>query len=108
MTLRILSLLLIACSAAFAQPQQMPTVAQVPAAAQASPNFDAKAATDAWMAEIPAASTARPEDAITFALSNRFIPAMPMADNNPPMVVGARQTSNAMSTVILTGWPLCA
>jgi len=59
MTLRILSLLLIACSAAFAQPQQMPTVAQVPAAAQASPNFDAKAATDAWMAEIPAASTAR-------------------------------------------------
>ena len=27
------------------------------------------------------------------------MPAMPMADNRPPMVVGMRQTSSAMSTV---------
>jgi STE24 endopeptidase len=62
MTLRpfasLLSLILIASAGLSAQ-QQMPTVATVPAAAQASPNFNAQAATDAWMAEIPAASTAR-------------------------------------------------
>ena len=37
----------------------MPTITTVPAAAQASDHFDVKAATDAWMAEIPAASKAR-------------------------------------------------
>ena len=28
------------------------------------------------------------------------MPAMPMADSRPPMVVGARQTSSATSTTI--------
>jgi STE24 endopeptidase len=55
----LIALLLLARAAGLAQPQQMPTVAAVPAAAQASPHFDVSAATDAWMAEIPAASRAR-------------------------------------------------
>ena len=36
------------------------------------------------------------------------MPAMPIADNNPPMVVGMRQTSSATSTVMVTGDPLPA
>ncbi len=51
------------CSAsAFAQPpalNQMPSVIQVPAEAQASPHFDATAATNAYLAQIPADKTAR-------------------------------------------------
>ena len=35
----------------------------------------------------------------------RPMPAMPMADSRPPMVVGIRQTSRATSTVMLTGVP---
>ncbi len=38
---------------------QMPSVIQVPAAAQASPHFDATAATNAYLAQIPADKTAR-------------------------------------------------
>jgi hypothetical protein len=53
----------------------------------------------------PAASTARPEVAITLACIMRLMPAMPMADSRPPMVVGIRQTSSATSTVIVTGSP---
>ena len=37
----------------------MPSVIQVPAEAQASPHFDASAATDAYLAQIPADKTAR-------------------------------------------------
>ena len=48
----------------------------------------------------PAASTARPDIASTLRCTRRSIPAMPMADNNPPMVVGIRQTSRATSTMI--------
>lgn len=47
---------------ALAQPpaaNQMPSVIQVPAEAQASPHFDATAATNAYLAQIPAAKTAR-------------------------------------------------
>jgi STE24 endopeptidase len=47
---------------ALAQPpaaNQMPSVIQVPAAAQASPHFDATAATNAYLAQIPADKTAR-------------------------------------------------
>ena len=47
----------------------------------------------------PAASTARPEVAITLKRISRSMPAMPMADSRPPMVVGMRQTSSAISTV---------
>jgi len=55
---------LIAClglGSAGAQPALQPTVdiAQVPAAAQPSPNFNADAATQAYMAMIPPAATAR-------------------------------------------------
>ena len=56
----------------------------------------------------PAASTARPLVAITLAPSIRLIPATPMADSRPPMVVGIRHTSNATSTVTLTALPLHA
>ena len=38
---------------------QMPSVIQVPAEAQASPHFDATAATNAYLAQIPADKTAR-------------------------------------------------
>ena len=47
---------------AFAQPpaaNEMPSVIQVPAEAQPSPHFDAIAATNAYMAQIPADKTAR-------------------------------------------------
>ena len=47
----------------------------------------------------PAASTARPLIAMTFLRSRRSMPAMPIADSRPPMVVGMRQTSSATMTV---------
>ena len=55
----------------------------------------------------PAASTARPDIAITFAWIIRSMPAMPIAESSPPIVVGIRQTSSATSTVTVTGvpWP---
>ena len=55
----------------------------------------------------PAASTARPDMAMTFAWIIRSMPAMPMAERRPPIVVGIRQTRSAASTVIVTGvpWP---
>ena len=53
----------------------------------------------------PAASTARPDMASTLRCTNRSIPAMPMADRSPPIVVGIRHTSRAMSTTIDCGAP---
>ena len=53
----------------------------------------------------PAASTARPEVAITLAWIMRSMPAMPMADRRPPMVVGIRQIRSATSTVMVIGAP---
>ena len=47
----------------------------------------------------PAASTARPLMASTFLRSSRSMPAMPMAESSPPMVVGMRQTSSATMAV---------
>jgi hypothetical protein len=35
----------------------------------------------------------------------RLMPATPMADSRPPMVVGIRHTSSATSTVTETGAP---
>jgi Zn-dependent protease with chaperone function len=63
----ILCCLIIFCAivcapSAFAQPpaaNEMPSVIQVPAEAQPSPHFDIVAATNAYMAEIPADKTAR-------------------------------------------------
>ena len=54
----------------------------------------------------PAASTARPDIAITFFLISRSIPAMPIAGKRPPIVVGIRHTSSATSTVTLMAFPL--
>ena len=56
----------------------------------------------------PAASTARPEVAMTFARIIRPMPATPIAESRPPIVVGMRQTSSATSTVIVTGVPAFA
>src|SRR5579872_6655586 len=53
----------------------------------------------------PAASTARPESAITLRLIIRSIPAMPIALRRPPIVVGIRHTKSATSTVIEVGVP---
>ena len=56
----------------------------------------------------PAASTARPDEAMTLARIIRSMPAMPIADRSPPMVVGIRQTSSAIRTVSVTTSPLPA
>lgn len=47
----------------------------------------------------PAASTARPEVASTLTFSSRSMPAMPTADNSPPIVVGIRVMNSAPSTI---------
>ena len=46
----------------------------------------------------PAASTALPLIASTLCCITRSMPAMPMAESRPPMVVGIRQTSRETST----------
>ncbi len=51
----------------------------------------------------PAASTARPLMASTLYWTRRSIPAIPMAESNPPIVVGMRQTSSETSTNIVCG-----
>ena len=56
--IRTAFVLLVFSSLGFAQ-QQMPSVTSVPPAAQASPNFDVEAATEAYLAQIPAQSKAR-------------------------------------------------
>ena len=53
----------------------------------------------------PAASTARPEVAMTLACIMRLMPATPIALRSPAMVVGIRHTSSATSTTRLTGLP---
>ena len=53
----------------------------------------------------PAASTARLDVTMTFAWIMRSMPAMPMAERSPPIVVGIKHTRNATSTVIVTGEP---
>ena len=47
----------------------------------------------------PAASTARPDMASTLKRTSRSMPAMPMADNSAPMVVGMSVTKSATSTM---------
>ena len=54
----------------------------------------------------PAASTARPDMAMTLCCTSRSMPAMPIADSKPPIVVGIRHTSSAISTMIC--WSACA
>src|SRR5450759_2752250 len=55
-------LIFFCAASALAQPpaaNQMPSVIQVPAEAQTTPHFDATAATNAYLAQIPADKTAR-------------------------------------------------
>ena len=47
----------------------------------------------------PAASTARPVMASTLKRTSRSMPAMPIAESSPPIVVGIRQTSRATRTM---------
>ena len=54
----------------------------------------------------PAASTARPLMASTFARFRRLMPAMPIADSSAPMVVGARHTNSATSEVMVVGFAM--
>ena len=42
---------------------------------------------------------------MTLDLLNRFIPAMPMAESKPPIVVGMRHTRSATRTVMVIGLP---
>ena len=51
----------------------------------------------------PAVSTALPLLVITFALKALSIPAIPMALNKPPIVVGIRHTNNEMNAAIVMG-----
>src|SRR5579863_3467462 len=51
----------------------------------------------------PAASTARPLMASTLYWTRRSMPAMPMAESKPPMVVGIRQTSSDTRTKTVCG-----
>src|SRR5215470_13939580 len=63
--LRVLGLLLLAAVTCFGQApdsltnSQMPSVVVVPPEAQPSPNFNADTATEAYLAQIPAAARAR-------------------------------------------------
>ncbi len=57
-----LVLLILFCACTLAQPtaaNQMPSVVQVPGAAQATPDFNVDAATNAYLAQIPPANAAR-------------------------------------------------
>ena len=47
----------------------------------------------------PAASTARPLIGITLWRISRSMPAMPIAESSPPIVVGIRHTSSDTITV---------
>ncbi|MCY1528392.1 hypothetical protein D9M68_634940 [compost metagenome] len=51
----------------------------------------------------PAVSTALPDLVITFALKALSIPAMPMADNKPPIVVGIKQTKSEIKAAMVIG-----
>ena len=44
----------------------------------------------------PAVSTALPDLVITLVRKARSIPAMPMAESSPPIVVGIKQTNKEM------------
>src|SRR5215471_6536731 len=54
----------------------------------------------------PAASTALPLMASTLCCITRSMPAMPMAESSPPIVVGIRHTSSETSTVTVGASPV--
>ena len=72
------------------------------------PNVIVPVLSSSSTSQSPAASTARPDVAITLARIIRPMPATPIADSSPPIVVGIRHTSSATSTVIDTGVPALA
>src|SRR5471030_2691934 len=51
----------------------------------------------------PAVSTALPDLVITFARNALSMPAIPMADNRPPIVVGIKQTNNEINAAMVIG-----
>ncbi|MNQ92244.1 hypothetical protein D3C85_1076630 [compost metagenome] len=51
----------------------------------------------------PAVSTALPDFVITLARKALSIPAIPIAESNPPIVVGIKQTNKAMKAAIVMG-----
>src|SRR6185312_10269346 len=51
----------------------------------------------------PAVSTALPDLVITLARNARSIPAIPMADNKPPIVVGIKHTNNEINAAMVIG-----
>ncbi|MNH46067.1 hypothetical protein D3C79_1087030 [compost metagenome] len=51
----------------------------------------------------PQASTALPDIAMTLNCVTLSIPAIPIADNNPPIVVGIKQTVSAINVAIEIG-----
>ena len=53
----------------------------------------------------PDASTARPLIARTLKRATRSIPAIPIAESRPPMVVGMRQTRRATRATVDTVAP---
>ena len=53
----------------------------------------------------PAASTERPDLAMTLNWTSRSMPAMPIADSRPPMVVGIRVISSASRKTTGTSAP---
>ena len=68
------------------------------AAAMRLPNVMVPVLSSSRVSTSPAASTARPEVATTLKRTSRSMPAMPIADSRPPMVVGISVTSRAAST----------
>ena len=53
----------------------------------------------------PQASTALPDIAMTLKRVTRSIPAIPIAESNPPIVVGIRQTHSAISVDVWSWTP---
>ena len=51
----------------------------------------------------PQASTARPDVAITLNWATRSMPAIPIALNKPPIVVGIRATNREIKIAIVVG-----
>jgi hypothetical protein len=51
----------------------------------------------------PAVSTALPDFVMTLARKARFMPAIPMAERSPPMVVGMRHTKREMKAAMVIG-----
>ena len=69
-------------------------------AAWRAPNVIVPVLSSSSVVTSPAASTARPDIASTLRCTRRSMPAMPIADSSPPIVVGIRHTSRATSTMI--------